>query len=137
MEALLEMMLARLRGKDLTEIYAGFDGNPAEQKSGARFGVLTQDETVFGRAFPSPEGEVHPFTAQFRLDVLTPMTDSPGAAQSWFETVLLPRLLDGDGTVEELRMDKPAVDLKLRKLVCTWHFRLRGWYLAAEGEESA
>lgn len=134
MEAIFQAVLARLRGEDLTEIYPSFDAVPLEKKSKERFTVLTMEQVQLQEPYPAEMGTVYPFTADFRLDVLSPMTGDPQVSAGFFFSVLVPRLLEEDCTIREIRTDSPKVDLQLQRLVCSGTFRMSGLYVPAESE---
>lgn len=137
MEAMLEAMLELLRGEEALPVYPSYDAVPVRLKEGHCYAVLGWERITPEEQFASADGEVHAFSMQLRLDVLSPMLQDPREAQVRFETVLLPKILRADGITGEMRMEPPELDLKLRKLVQRWFFTQRGYLLASETEESA
>ncbi len=135
MQDLYLTMLDKLRTRADGEVYSSFDAVPVRKKSPRRFAVLTLEGMKTGKPFPVQGGEVHPFALQMRVDVLCPMDAYPEEAMLWFETKLLPVILNC--TTSEVRMDPPDVDLKLQKLVCSWHFAQYGEYRMMETEGEA
>ncbi len=133
MQDLYQEMLKKLRARAGREVYASYDAIPVRKKPPRRFAVLTLEGMKTDKPFPIEGGEVHPFTLEMRVDVLLPLSGYPEEAMLWFETMFLPVILSE--SAGEVRMEPPDVDMKLQKIVCSWHFRQYGEYRMMETEE--
>lgn len=137
MQELYETMLARLRNSGIPEVYPAYDAVPLDRKSSALFAVLSQQSLLFGDAYPVKQGAVYPFTADFRVDLLTPMTADPQDTVKYFFTRIVPAMLGSDCLFLRFDAQCPKVDLKLGRMVFGGVFRLCGAFCVTETEESA
>lgn len=137
MEEIYQQMLGRLRNSGISEVYPAFDAVPVQKKSHSLFTVLSMQNMQFGDAYPAEGGAVYPFTANFRADLLTPMTADPQETMQLFFSEIVPALLGTDCVFLRFDAEPPRVDLKLQKMVFGGEFRLNGAFCVTEMEGTA
>lgn len=118
-------------------VYPSFDAVPLEKKPAALFAVLDQAETVLNTPAVTPEGRMHPVETMLTVTLLLPVYgDFRQAVDCFYETVV-PVMLSLDGCVTHIRTDAVRVDHKLRRLVFSGRFTLKGLYLVRSEEALA
>lgn len=119
------------------EIYPSFDALPVSGKSKKLFVVISPEIFKLSQAFPDGSSGISPFTADFRIYVLTSMTTPNEKLMEFFYSVIIPQMHSAHCFLYEMQSEAPKVDLKLQKLVYSGIFRLKGLYLPDKQEESA
>lgn len=137
MQELYRMVLERLQNSGIREVYTSFDAVPVEKKSRRLFTVISVQKMEFGDAFPARNGAVYPFTAELRVDLLTPMLEVPQDTVRYFFERIVPAMLGADCVFLKFDAQSPKIDLKLERMVCGGTFRLHGAFCIGETEESA
>ena len=127
MQALIDLILSRLRGQDQTEVYPSFDAVPVSKKSDALFVVVTPESLQMDEPFPDGVSGAVPFAAVVKVSVLIPMTTAMETAEDYFWDVVVPRMK----TISKMPFAvTPAhVDVKLGRVVMDGKFRFNGVYL--------
>ncbi len=131
------MVLERLQNSGIREVYTSFDAVSVEKKSRRLFTVISVQKMEFGDAFPARNGAVYPFTAELRVDLLTPMLEDPQDTVRFFFERIVPAMLGADCVFLKFDAHSPKIDLKLERMVCGGTFRLHGAFCIGETEESA
>lgn len=130
MEALRNQIIAVLQSDDDDmEVYPSFDSIPVSQKSKTLFTVVSMQTFQLGQPFPDGQSGIAPFTADFQVSLLAPMTTKESELMEVFYTVILPRMQLSGCMLYSTTLHTPEIDLKLQKLVYHAVFRLRGLYL--------
>lgn len=137
MEEIYQSLLARLRDSGIKEVYPSFDAVPVAKKSGVLFTVLEPMQVQYGAAYPMQSGAVYPFTADFRISMLTPMTADPQETARFFYTKIVPAMLGTDHLFTHFEAQPPQIDLKLRRMVQQCTFRVHGALCVTETEVQA
>ncbi len=137
MQELYRTVLERLQSSGIREVYTSFDAVPVEKKSHKLFTVISVQQVEFGDAFPASGGAVYPFTAEFHVDLLSPMLADPQDAAQFFFRKIVPAMLGADCVFLKFDAQSPKIDLKLERMVCGGTFRLHGAFCIGETEESA
>ncbi|MBE6851526.1 MAG: hypothetical protein E7504_07350 [Ruminococcus sp.] len=137
MQEIYRMMLERLRSSGVPEVYASFDALPVEKKSRTLFTVLSLQQVDFGESYPIMGGGAYPFTADFRVDLLTPMMVDPQDTARFFFQRIVPAMLGTDCMFLKFDAQSPKIDLRLERMVYGGTFRLHGAFCIGETEESA
>ena len=117
------------------ELYASFDAVPMVCKSKSLFVVLSMEKVRFSTPFPNGNGGVTPFTADFRVSVLTPIASPCQSLVNFFYSVIVPRMQEAGYLLCEMQSDEVKPDYKLQKLVYSGFFRAKG--VQVREEESA
>ena len=123
MNELLNQILEVLKNHGI-EAYPSFDMIPVIKKSKNLFVVIMPEKFHLDFAFADGLTGSSPFTAEFRISVLTPVTVPGEMLVSFFDTEILP-VLQTIG-LYELQTGVPEIDLKLQKQVYSGLFRMKG-----------
>ncbi len=127
----------RLRDSDIGEVYPSFDAVPVEKKSKQRFTVIEPTQVQYGEAYPMKDGAVYPFTADFCVSTLTPMTISLVDAEAFVCQQLVPALFGTGSLMREIVIKPVEIDLKLGKMVHRCTFRIKGSLCVTKSEVQA
>lgn len=123
MNELLNQILNLLKNQGI-EVYPSFDMIPVMRKSGKLFVVVTPEQFRLEFAFADGLTGSSPFTAEFRISVLTPMNVPGETLVAFLDTEILPHLRTIG--LYEWQTGTPEIDLKLQKQVCSGLLRLKG-----------
>ncbi len=137
MEKIYQSILARLKACGISEVYPSFDAVPVARKSQTLFTVLSLQRVQFGEAYPAEGGAVYPFTADFRISMLTPMTADPQDTARFFFSAIVPAMLGTDCLFVKFDAQNPSIDLKLGRMVFGGQFCLNGAFRVTETEGTA
>lgn len=136
MQELLQELLGRLQGCGIGEVYASFDALPVEKKSHSCFTVIGLEQVKSGEGYPMENGTAYPFTAQLRVDLLTPMTESPRESQRRFFESIVPAMAQEECSLLRFDAGAPKPDLRLGRMVYGGSFCLLG-VLCTQKEDAA
>jgi len=135
MNALARQMISDLHQNEPDfEIYSSFDAIPLVCKSKSLFVVLSMEKVCFSTPFRDSSGNITPFTADFRVSVLTPIANPCETLKDFFYTVIVPRMQEAGYLLCEMKAEEIRPDYKLQKLVYGGYFRVRGVQIPDEQE---
>ena len=136
MQEILQKLLERLQGCGAGEVYASFDALPVEKKSHSCFTVVGLEQVKTGEGYPVEKGVAYPFTAQLRVDLLTPMTENPQESQRLFFEKIVPAMAQEECSLLRFDAGAPKPDLRLGRMVYGGTFCLLG-VLCTQKEDDA
>lgn len=136
MQELLQRLLERLQSCGVGEVYASFDALPVDKKSHSCFTVIGLEQVKTGEGYPVENGTAYPFTAQLRVDLLTPMTENPRESQRRFFESIVPAMAQEECCLLRFDAGAPKPDLRLGRMVYGGSFCLLG-VLCTQKEDAA
>ncbi len=129
MHELLSMLMNLFASQSEIEVYSSFDMLPLSSKSKKLFLVISPEVFQLNQPFSNGTANFSPFTADFRLSLLSAMNTPNDKLLEYFYSVLVPKLHAENCFLYEMQSDSPKIDLKLQKLVYSGLFRLKGLYI--------
>ncbi len=127
MQALLDMVLEKLRTVCGNDLYPAFDAVPVPKKSDRLFTVAALEKVQMDARIPNGGRGLLPFTAFVNVAVLVPMTAPACRAETHFYQKILPAMQACGAVLCEVQAAQ--VDVKLQRLVLRGTFRIKGLYL--------
>ena len=133
MRALFDEVIARIRAGGVQQVYPSFDAVPVMKKSNVLFAVVEPKRVQMNTPFADGSRGAVPFTAEYAVHLLIPMTQPLQTAENVFYERVLPSLSPMGSVLCEV---VPAhADVKLGRVVMEARFRQRGVYLREEAGE--
>lgn len=137
MQEILQRLLERLQSSGVGEVYASFDALPVEKKSHSCFTVIGLEQVKTGEGYPVEKGVAYPFTAQLRVDILTPMTENPQESQRLFFEKIVHAMAQEECSLLRFDAGAPKPDLRLGRMVYGGTFCLHGAICMINEEDAA
>jgi len=121
-----EIVLQAVRGDDLKEVYPSFDAVPVTKKSSRLFTVVGLEKIQTEPVIPDSQNGVVPFTAVFRVSVVTDFKSPLHLSEDFFFQTVFPRMAEIGAVLCEVR--SASVDTKLQKIIFVGLFSVKGFY---------
>ncbi len=114
------------------ELYTSFDNVPIREKSSQLFVVVSPVNFRLNHSFPSKNGRITSFTADFQIDLLSPMTTPETEMLKFFYTVVVPAMHSVNCSVSEIKVDAWKINRTIQKATYRASFQCKGLYIPVQ-----